>query len=160
MTKLFASFNRLRGDCGNAEAMPQTRLSEYIQMLEKACRRDPRSADLRTCLGIAQAKNDDLHGSMRSFEQAIKVDSKHFYARFKYAEMLYRLRNLPRAQEEARKAVELAHSNWQLSMAFRQLEEIASLLPQSPPNQNRPLMNPALALLLLATAVSAIMFWE
>jgi hypothetical protein len=140
--------------------MPQTRLTEYIQMLEKECQRDPRSADLRTCLGIAQAMNDDVRNSMRSFELAISADSNHFYARFRYAEMLCRLRKLSRAQEETRKAIELANCNWQLSMAFRQLEEIASLLPQSPPNQNRYLKNPALALLLLVTAVSAIMFWE
>jgi tetratricopeptide (TPR) repeat protein len=158
MTKLFSAFDRLGGACRSTQKMPQTKLTEYIQMLEKACQRDPRSADLRTCLGIAQAKNDDLHNSMRSFEQAIRVDSKHFYARFKYAEMLYRLRNLPRAQEETRKAVELAHGNWQLSMAFRQLEEIGSLLLQSPPDQYRPLKNPALALFVLLTTLSVIMF--
>ena len=119
---------------------------------------DPRFADLRTCLGIAQAKNDDLYNSMRSFEQAIKVDSKHFYARFRYAEVLYRLRNLSRAQEETRKAVELANSNWQISMAFRQLEEIGKLLPPHVPNRNRPLRHPGLALFVLLTTLFLIMF--
>ena len=46
------------------------KLAEYIQMLERACQEDPQSADLRTCLGMAQAMNYDLYKSMDSLEVA------------------------------------------------------------------------------------------
>ena len=39
-------------------------LSAYIQQLEQACLDNPRSADLRTCLGMAHAVNYDVDRSM------------------------------------------------------------------------------------------------
>jgi tetratricopeptide (TPR) repeat protein len=100
------------------------RLAKYIQLLQAACQRDPCSADLRTCLGIAQARNFDVRKSMESFETAIGLDSKHFFARFKYAELLFGVGLLERAAEETNKALELASSNWEFSMARRQLQAI------------------------------------
>ena len=35
-------------------------LSAYIQRLEQACVENPKSADLRTCLGVAHAVNYDV----------------------------------------------------------------------------------------------------
>src|SRR5438309_2833866 len=81
------------------------KLAEYIQTLERACQEDPQSADLRTCLGMAQAMNLDVYKSIASLEVAMDLDSNHFFARFKYAELLYRLRALPRAEEETTKAM-------------------------------------------------------
>ena len=40
-------------------------LATYIQQLEDACVANPRSADLRTCLGIAHALDHDGHGRCR-----------------------------------------------------------------------------------------------
>jgi tetratricopeptide (TPR) repeat protein len=138
------------------------KLAEYIQMLEKACEEDPASADLRTCLGMAQAMNYDVYKSMASLEVAMDLDSDHFFARFKYAELLYRLRALPRAEEETRKAIELANGNWELSMARRQLQEIRRLIREGTqkPAWTKPLTPPVMALLLFVTIVSMVMLWH
>ena len=104
------------------------KLIEYIQFLEVACRNEPRSADLRTCLGIAQATNDDMWKSIESFEVAIGLDGGHFFARFKYAELLLRLGLRECAGDQTSKALELATTNWQVCMARRQLEEIWHLI--------------------------------
>ena len=46
-------------------------LKEYIGFLEKACEEHPRSADLRTCLGMAYAMNYDVYKSMDALEAAV-----------------------------------------------------------------------------------------
>src|SRR5438046_1982881 len=63
-------------------------LAAYIAHLERACVENPRSADLRTCLGIL----------------------RNFWAQLKYAELHYRLRILDKAEEETRRAADLAAS--------------------------------------------------
>jgi hypothetical protein len=138
------------------------KLAEYIQMLEKACQEDPRSADLRTCLGMAQAMNYDVYKSMDSLETAMGLDADHFFARFKYAELLYRLRALPRAEEETKKAMELAGNSWEVSMAHRQLQEIRRLIREGTqkPAWTKPLTSPLLALLLFVTMIGVVMLWQ
>ena len=79
-------------------------LKEYIGFLEKACEEHPRSADLRTCLGMAYAMNYDVYKSMDALEAAVGLDETHFFAQMKYAELFYRLRALERAEEETVKA--------------------------------------------------------
>ena len=49
-------------------------LAAYIGSLEKACQDNPRSADLRTCLGMAHAMNYDVYKSMDALETAVKLD--------------------------------------------------------------------------------------
>src|SRR5689334_10564397 len=83
-------------------------LAAYIQQLEHACVAQPHSADLRTCLGMAHAMNYDVDRSMDALEEARAVDPEHFWAQLKYAELHYRLRVLDRAEEETRRASELA----------------------------------------------------
>lgn len=146
----------------NPHTVSPAKLAEYIQMLERACQEDPRSADLRTCLGMVQAMNYDLYKSMDSLEIAMDLDSKHFFARFKYAELLYRLRALPRAEEETSKAIELANGNWELSMARRQLQEIRRLIREGTqkPAWTKPLTLPVMGLLLFVTTVSVVMLWH
>jgi hypothetical protein len=138
------------------------KLAEYIQMLERACQEDPRSADLRTCLGMAQAMNYEVYKSMDSLETAMALDSEHFFARFKYAELLYRLRALPRAEEETKKAMDLAGNSWEIAMAHRQLQEIRRLIREGTqkPAWTKPLTNPVLALVLFVTMVSVVMLWQ
>src|SRR5256886_16357641 len=88
---------------------------------------NPQSADLRTCLGMAYAVNYDVYKSMDALEAATSIDPTHFWGQLKYAELHYRLRALPRAEEETLKAVDLAQTGWQLSLARRQLQEVRRL---------------------------------
>src|SRR5260370_40516645 len=100
---------------------PQTASPEeiagHIQKLEQACLDNPRSADLRTCLGMAYAVNYDVYKSLDVLEDATALDPEHFWAQLKYGELHYRLRALPKAEEETRKAADLAENPWQLALA-------------------------------------------
>jgi hypothetical protein len=120
----------------------------YIQTLETACLENPRSADLRTCLGMAYAVNYDVYKSMDALEAATALDPTHFWAQLKFAELQYRLRALALAEKETLKAVELAQNTWQLSLARRQLQEIRALSRASLRNVtwDKPLTIPALLL--------------
>src|SRR6187549_2742559 len=71
--------------------VPPDELAAYIQKLEQACLADPRSADLRTCLGMAYAMNYEVEKSMDSLEEAVGLDPDSFWAQLKYAELNYRL---------------------------------------------------------------------
>ena len=90
-------------------------LAGYIQTLEAACLENPRSADLRTCLGIAYAVNYDVYKSMDALELAVSLDPTHFWAQLKYGELQYRLRALTVAEKETAKALDLAENGWQVS---------------------------------------------
>ena len=102
-------------------------LAEYRRRLELACEVHPRSAGLRTLLGIVHAMNYDVYKSMDTLEQAVGMDPQHFWARFKYAELFYRVRAIERAEQETLKAMELAGSGWEVALARRQLQEIRRL---------------------------------
>lgn len=103
-------------------------LAVYIGSLEKACQDNPRSTDLRTCLGMAYAMNYDVYKSMDALEAAVSLDEMHFLAQLKLSELFYRLRALPKAEEETIKAVNLAQNGWELSLARKQLQEIRRLI--------------------------------
>jgi len=126
-------------------------LKEYIGFLEQACEENPNSADLRTCLGMAYAMNYDAHKSMDALESAVALDATHFFAQLKYSELLYRLRALPRAEEETLKAVELAGNPWELSLARKQLQEIRRLIREGTqkPEWNKSLRRPSLAVMIM-----------
>ena len=129
-------------------------LKGYIARLEEACLDNPRSADLRTCLGMAHAMNFDVYRSMDALEVATALDPQHFWAQMKYAELHYRLRTLIRAEQETLKAVDLAQNAWQLAVARKQLQEIRRLARESARNVawTKPLTAPAMimsAILLL-----------
>ena len=81
-------------------------------------------------------------------EAAKALEPGHFLAQLKYAELLYRLRALPRAEQETQKALELAANGWELGLARRQLQEIRSLRREGTqrPAWTRSLVGPALAL--------------
>ena len=141
---------------------PQTvskqELARYIGSLETACRENPGSADLRTCLGMAYAMNYDVYKSMDALEAAVFLDGTHFFAQMKYAELFYRLRALPKAEEETLKAVNLAENGWELSIAKRQLQEIRRLIREGTqkPEWNKPLKTPVLVLLGMTVILSLI----
>ena len=48
-------------------------LKQYIALLEKQCEEHPRSADLRTCLGMAYAMNYEVYKSMDALESASSI---------------------------------------------------------------------------------------
>ena len=142
--------------------VPPQELQAYIQTLEVACLAEPRSADLRTCLGMAYAVNLDVYKSMDSLEAALGLDPNHFWAQLKYAELQYRLRALPLAENEAKKAVDLAQNHWHLSLARRQLQEIRTLNRGSTRNVtwNKPLTTPALMLVAMIALLIVGMAWR
>jgi hypothetical protein len=123
-------------------------LREYIDFLEKACEEHPRSADARTCLGMAYAMNYEVYKSMDALEAAVSLDETHFFAQMKYSELLYRLRALEQAELETVKALDRAGNGWELSIARKQLQEIRQRRREGTqkPTWNKPLRTPALAL--------------
>ena len=137
-------------------------LSEYIQRLETACQYDPRSADLRTCLGIAYAVNYEVYKSMDALEAATAIDPTHFWAQLKYGELHYRLRALIRAEEETLKAVEVAQNSVQLSLARKQLQKVRELNRASIRNVtwDKPLTKPALVFAGMMLVLFLVMVWK
>jgi len=137
-------------------------LAVYIQQLEQACLANPQSADLRTCLGMAHAVNYDVYKSMDALEDARTIDPDNFWAQLKYAELHYRLRALTRAEEETRRAADLAANPFQLAMARQQMKEIRALLHTSVRNVHwtKPLTVPAVALSALLVLMFVVMMWK
>jgi tetratricopeptide (TPR) repeat protein len=142
---------------------PQTvskeELTRYIGTLERACQENPRSADLRTCLGMAYAMNYEVYKSMDALEAAVQLDEMHFFAQLKLAELFYRLRALPKAEEETLKAVNLAQNGWELSLARKQLQEIRRLIREGSrkPAWTKSLKMPAAAVLAMVLIFSILM---
>ena len=103
-------------------------LSAYITKLEQMCVEYPQSADVRTVLGIAHAVNLDVYKSMDALEDARAVDPENFWAQLKYAELQYRLRCLNKAEEETRRAADLAQNPMQLAIARKQMRGFGGML--------------------------------
>jgi tetratricopeptide (TPR) repeat protein len=139
-----------------------TELTAYIQQLEQACLENPRSADLRTCLGMAHAVNHDVYKSMDALEDARLVDPENFWAQLKYAELLYRLRVLNKAEEETRRAADLAQNPLQLAIARKQMKDIRELQHSSVRNVQwtKPLTVPALVLSGMIVLIFVVMLWR
>jgi len=137
-------------------------LSEYIARLEQACLDQPQSADVRTALGMAHAVNLDVYKSMDALEDARAVDPLNFWAQLKYAELYYRLRALDKAEEETRRAADLAENPLQLAMARKQMKDIRSLRHASVRNVHwtKPLTVPALALTAGIVLLFVTMLWK
>src|SRR3954467_14956343 len=131
-------------------------LVHYIAHLEKACEQNPRSADLRTCLGMAYAMNYEVYKSMDALELAVALEPDHFFAQLKYAELNYRLRALIHAEQETLKAVDLAGNSWELSLARKQLQEIRRLMRDGTqkPEWTKPLAKPAVVLMAMMVLFS------
>ena len=137
-------------------------LTAYIQQLERACLENPHSADLRTCLGMAHAVNYDVYKSMDALEDARALDPENFWAQLKFAELLYRLRVLNRAEEETRRAADLAQNPLQLAIARKQMKDIRELQHSSVRNVQwtKPLTVPALVLSGMIVLIFVVMLWK
>ena len=136
-------------------------LATYIETLELACAQQPENPDLRTCLGMAQAMKLDVYKSLDSLQTAVRLDPQHFWAQYKYSELLYRLRCLPSSEKETLRAVELAEDAWQLSLARKQLIEIRRLMREGSqkPAWTLPLMKPFLMTIALAIGSGVFALW-
>ncbi len=137
-------------------------LAEYIRNLELTCEQNPRSADLRTCLGMAYAMNYEVYKSMDALELAVRLEPEHFFAQLKYAELHYRLRALIRAEQETLKAADLATNAWELSLARQQLQEIRKLMREGTqkPEWTKPLAAPAVLMLVMALMLCMAVYWK
>jgi tetratricopeptide (TPR) repeat protein len=102
---------------------------------------------------MAYAMNFDVYKSMDALERAVATDPTHFWAQMKYAELLYRLRALDRAEEETRRALDLAGGAWEISTARKQLQEIRRLFREGTqkPAWSKPLWGPAVTLTVFLT---------
>jgi len=100
------------------------KLAELIATLKRACWQNPQNASLRTCLGMAHAMNYDVYRSMAALESAIHIAPQDFPAQLKYGELFFRVRALHRAEQETLRALEIAASPLEISLARRQLAQI------------------------------------
>jgi hypothetical protein len=141
--------------------VPREDLAAHIKHLEHACATEPRSADVRTCLGMAYAMNYEVDKSMESLETAVSLNPGSFWAQLKYGELNYRLRILNRAEEETLKALPLATNRWQLSIARKQLQDIRALKQTCVRNVEwtKSLGGPALVLFAMLVVIFAAMMW-
>jgi hypothetical protein len=141
------------------QSVSKQELTVHIASLEKACQESPRSADLRTCLGMAYAMNFEVYKSMDTLETAVNLDETHFFAQLKLSELFYRLRALPRAEDETLKAVHLARNGWELSLARKQLQEIRRLIHDGTqkPAWTKSLKMPAFVLTAMVIVFSLLM---
>jgi len=137
-------------------------LAVYIERVKAACLAEPHNADLRTCLGMAYAVGHDVYKSMDALEEARAIDPDNFWAQLKYAELHYRLRVLNRAEEETRRAANLATNPFQLAIARKQMKEIRELQHSSIRNVEwtKPLTVPTLALAAMLALLFVVMLWR
>ena len=137
-------------------SVPPEKLAEFIASLQQACAENPDNADLHTCLGMAHAMNYDVYRSMDALEAARRIEPVNFLAQFKYAELYYRIRALDRAEAETTRALELAGTNWELSLSRRQLSEIRRLRREGTqkPTWSKSLRLPFIGFVVLLMAIS------
>src|SRR5438876_6386719 len=160
--QLPASLSSLPIPWRDPHRVPPAELAAYIHTLEQACLAHPQSADLRTCLGMAHAVNYDVYKSMDALEKAIELNDRHFFAQFKYAELHYRLRALHKAEAETLKAMDLAETAWEQSLAHKQLLEIRRLLREGTqkPEWTKSLKTPTVTLILMMIVLSMVVIWR
>jgi len=138
------------------------KLQGYIRKLEQACADKPDSADIRTCLGMAYAMNYEPYKSMDALEAACAINPISFWARLKYAELHYRLRALPKSEEEMLHALELATNHFEASLARKHLLEIRRLMREGTvrPSLSRSLAVPGLILAAASVVLSLAVVWK
>lgn len=105
-------------------SVPPEKVAELISTLKEACEQNLTNATLRIFLGMAYAMNYDVPRSMNALEEACKMEPENFFAQLKYSELLFRLRLADRAELETSRALALANTGWELSLARKQLSEI------------------------------------
>jgi hypothetical protein len=139
-------------------SLPPEKLARLISALRRACAKNPASATLRTCLGMAHAMNYDVYSSMEALESAVQISPQNFLAQLKYGELFFRVRALDRAELETLRALELAATPLELSAAHKQLAQIrqTSRGGHSRPPLLKSLRLPAASLAVLLALISVL----
>jgi len=129
--------------------LPAADLVTAIERLERACIENPSAPEIRVCLGMAYAMNYDVYKSMDALQVAVDLAPDMFIAQMKKSELLYRLRALPKAEQETLKALNLATTGIEVAMAKRQLQEIRRLIREGTqkPEWTKPLTAPTFVLI-------------
>jgi hypothetical protein len=111
---------------------------------------------------MAYAMNYDVYKSMDALEAAVQIEPDHFFAQLKYAELHFRLRALVRAEEETVKALDLASSPWEFSLARGLLQQIRKLAREGTqkPEWTKPLTSPALCLLAMMAILCLVVYFK
>lgn len=138
------------------------KLKGYIRALELACMENPGSADLRICLGMAYAMNYEVYKAMDALEAACAINPNSFWARFKYAELHYRLRAVRQSEQEMLQALELATNRFEVSLARKYLLRIRRLSREGTvrPALARSLASPGLILAAASVALCLMVAWR
>jgi tetratricopeptide (TPR) repeat protein len=110
---------------------------------------------------MVHAVNYDAYKSLDALRAALDIDPNHFFAQHKLAELWYRLRALPKAEEEALRALNLASNAGEFQMARAQLQEIRRLIHNSytRPTWNKPMRGPALMIAAALSIAGACALW-
>jgi hypothetical protein len=111
---------------------------------------------------MAYAMNYQVHKSEDALELATQLEPDNFFAQLKYAELHYRLRALNKAEEETRRAADLAGNPLQLMLARKQMKEIRELKHTAVRNVHwtKPLTVPALVLSFGLVTLFIVMLWK
>jgi hypothetical protein len=111
---------------------------------------------------MAHAMNYDVYKSMDALELAVTLETDHFFARYKLAELHYRLRALVRAEEETLKAMDLATTGFEIALCRHQLQEIRRLRREGTqkPEWTKPLTTPAFLLVALFVMLSVMVVYR
>jgi hypothetical protein len=111
---------------------------------------------------MAYAVGYDVYKSIDALEHARALEPDNFWAQLKFAELQYRLRALDRAEEETRRAADLAMNPFQLAIARRQMKDIRALKHSSIRNVEwtKPLTVPALVVAAMFVVLFVAMSWR
>ena len=141
--------------------VPLEQRKAVIRNLEQACAENPESADLRTCLAMVHAVNYDAYKSLDALQAALDINPSHFFAQLKLAELWYRLRALPKAEQEGIKALNLASNASEYQMARAQLQETRKLINNTwaRPTWDKPMLPPALTFAAMLLVAGALKLW-
>ena len=107
-------------------------LSNYIAIMQAASSANPNSAELHACLGIAFALNHETKKGVHHLVRATQLKPHHFFARFKLASLLHCFSDLPQAESESLKALALACTQSEISLARQQLAAIRDSMQSHP----------------------------
>jgi tetratricopeptide (TPR) repeat protein len=66
---------------------------------------------------MAHLKSGDVYQALACLERAIALDGNHFFARIRYADLLFRIRAFPQALRQGKRARSLARSGFEWRMA-------------------------------------------
>lgn len=100
---------------------------DLIAQLKSAVELAPQAADIRVLLGMALCVDLQVHPAMEEMREAVKIAPDSFIARFKFGELLMRLRICDQAAEHTQEAARLASNPIQADMARKQAATLRTM---------------------------------